>query len=133
MRAKPVALVFWTPAQDRAIPTSGYYRHLLERGKAAELQMIVVCDPGTDITELQAWLQRHPMPGARVAIDDSGATYNSYWVKPGHHGMPRVLLIDRSGLVQFEGDPGFKAGVGWKPGMRTYVDDAFDKMVEKSP
>ena len=52
-----------------------------------------------------AALAGHPLQGARLAIDERrGTTYDRFYVKPGFHGLPRFLLIDRAGRVRFEGD-----------------------------
>jgi hypothetical protein len=138
LRGKPVLLGFWTPAQDRIIPCTAYYNHLIEQGSAAGLETILVCDRGTTPGDLTAYLREHPMPKARVAIDQRradggagmGATYEAYWVKPGHFGLPRILLIDGDGKVVFEGDPGLRAGKAWSPADGpTYVDAAFTKLL----
>jgi len=71
----------------------------------------------------------HPIDGAHIGVDASNATLEAYWIKAGGHGMPRVLLIDAEGVVQFEGDPGLKAGAGWKPGQETYLDGPLEKLL----
>ncbi|MEO0481406.1 MAG: hypothetical protein AAF196_18200 [Planctomycetota bacterium] len=129
LRGKPALLVFWSPAAEAVIPCADYIGHLAERGREAGLQTIVICDGGTSSRDLEAVLADHPMTGARIARDRK-STYADYFIKPGFHGMPRFLLLDRAGRVQFEGDPGLRAGEGWKPGdPKTYVDDAFDRVV----
>jgi hypothetical protein len=51
-------------------------------------------------------------------------------VKAGAFGMPRFLLIDAGGKVVFEGDPGLKTGVGWRPeDGPTFVDAALAKIL----
>ena len=48
----------------------------------------------------------------------------------GFFGMPRMLLLDKQGRVVFEGDPGLKAGRGWKPeDGPTFVDAALEKLL----
>lgn len=132
VRPRPVMLVFWSPAQDRAIPCANYLRHAMERGAGKGLCTIVVCDAGTRAGDLATYLADNPLPGASVAIDGVGATYDAYFVKPGHFGMPRILLLDAFGKVVFEGDPGLRAGVGWKPeDGPTYADGALDKLLGK--
>lgn len=123
LRGKPVAVVFWSPAQDRVIPCTEYLRSVLARGAAKGLAMVVVTDAGTTRGDLEAYLRDHPLPGAFVANDPTGATGEAYCVKAGGFGMPRVLLVDAQGVVVFEGDPGLRAGAGWKPeDGPTYVD-----------
>jgi tetratricopeptide (TPR) repeat protein len=130
LRPRPVMLVFWSPTQDRVIPCTNYLRHAMERGAVKGLTAVVVADAGTRAGDLTAYLAENPLPGALVAIDGSGATYDAYFVKPGFFGMPRILLLDADGKVVFEGDPGLRAGVGWKPeDGPTYVDGALDKLL----
>ncbi len=131
LRGRPVLLAFWTPAAEKVIPCAAYLENLIERGADAELQTIVVCDAGTSPAQLQAALAGHPLEGARLAIDERrGTTYDRFYVKPGFHGLPRFLLIDRAGRVRFEGDPGLTAGEGWSPEAGpTYVDEPFDELV----
>jgi hypothetical protein len=73
------------------------------------------------------------MPSARIALDAGNKILEAYFVKAGHHGLPRVLLIDTEGKVTFEGDPGLKSGVGWRPGDgETYVESSFRKLIGDS-
>lgn len=132
LRGRPVLLMFWTPAQDRVIPTAAYYAHLLRRGAPKGLAAVAVADSGVDPDDLRAYLQAHPLPGAHVAIDAPGnATLEAYWIKKGGHGLPRVLLLDREGRVVFEGDPGLRRSEPWTPETRTYLDDAFEELLSR--
>lgn len=130
LRGRPVFLAFWTPAQDRVIPTAELYVHLAERGRPHDMVMVLVCDGGTTIPDLRAHLKAHPIPGAHIGIDDPNRTFEAYFVKAGHHGMPRVLLLDRDGNVVFEGDPGLRSGERWQPGTGTYLDGPLDKILK---
>ncbi len=128
---RPVMLVFWSPGQDEVIPTTRLYNHLADQGAEHGLALVVICDPATTAAELDGYLAEHPMPAAHIGLDRTFLTMSSYYVKPGFHGMPRVLLIDRRGIVQFEGDPGLRAGVGWHPGTATYLDSAFARLLQQ--
>ncbi|MCC6783377.1 MAG: hypothetical protein IT457_11095 [Planctomycetes bacterium] len=129
LRGKPVMLVFWSPVAERIIPTAKYLAHLLERGRAAGLETIVVCDGGTEDQALRDALAAEPLTGARIARD-KGTTFDQYSIKVGGFGMPRFLLLRRSGRVAFEGDPGFTSGVGWRPADGpTFVDQPFDVLL----
>lgn len=129
LRGRPVMIVFWSPAVEKVIPTARYVAHLIERGRDADLQTIVICDGGTGASALVDALAEVPMTGARIAID-AGTTFDRYYVKAGHFGMPRFLLVQRSGRVVFEGDPGFASGVGWRPeDGPTYVDPSFAELL----
>ncbi|HNH85702.1 MAG TPA: hypothetical protein PLE93_01250 [Solirubrobacterales bacterium] len=130
LRGRPVMLVFWTPISERIIPTADYIAHLIHKGEAAGLQTIVVCDGGTEPGALEEALTKQPLTGARIARD-RGTTLDGYFVKIGGFGMPRFLLIRRSGRVAYEGDPGFSSGVGWKPSDGpTFVDQPFDALID---
>lgn len=130
LRGKPVVLAFWTPAQDEVIPTAEFLADLSLRGHGLGLTMIVLCDGGTEEEKLAAYLTDHSIPGAHIGIDTYNETYPAYFITAEHHGIPRVLLLDSDGKVVFEGDPGLTAGVGWKPGTQTYVDAAFEKLLQ---
>jgi len=132
LRGDPVMLVFWGVAQDKIIPTTGWLRHTIQHAGARGLRAIIVCDPSTDTSTLQAYLRGHPLTGATIALDSSGDTYGRFYVKAGFFGMPRILLLDAKGKVTFEGDPGFGRGAEWTPSDGpTFVDDALDKLIGK--
>lgn len=130
LRQKPVMLVFWSPAQDKVIPCTSYLRHVLDRGAKKGLAVLVVVDQGTSPDDVRAYLAQNPLPGARVGIDEGGATFDAFFVKGGFFGIPRILLLDREGKVVFEGDPGLRRGEQWKvEDGPTYVDAALDKLL----
>lgn len=133
-RGRPVMLVFWSPAQDRVIPCTSWLRHTLTRTAAKGLVALVVSDAGTTADDLRTYLSEQPLPGAVIAADRSGATYDAFFVKAGFFGMPRVLLLDRDGKVVFEGDPGLTRGQQWSPADGpTFVDQALDKLLQAGP
>ena len=114
------------------IPSTAYFNHLMARGREANLQTLVICGSTTAPDALQTYLQDHPMPEARIVIDDEAATYDAYFIKAGHFGIPRVLLLDPDGNVVFEGDPGLRRGEEWRPSDGpTYVDGAFDRLIRR--
>ena len=81
---------------------------------------------------MKSYLQQNPIPGPAFAIDETMKTYEAYYLKAGFFGMPRVLLLDRKGIVVFEGDPGLRKGEAWKPADGpTYVDGPLDKLLGK--
>jgi tetratricopeptide (TPR) repeat protein len=125
LRGKPVLLAFWSVEQDRAIPSTKFYNHLAEQGKAAGLVTIVFCDGGSKEDTVKEYLGTNPLPGAHVALDDGHATLRAYAIT----GMPFLLLIDRDGKVVYQGTPGFEKEHGWQGGP-TFVDDAFKKLLE---
>ena len=129
--SRPVMLVFWSPSQDQQVLTTGYLRHLLEISAGSDLETIVVCDWATEAQEVKDYLQAHPLPGVRVAIDENGQTYDSFFVKAGHHGYPRILLIDREGNVQFEGSLGLPGGREWQEGDAVIVDLPLENLLNR--
>jgi tetratricopeptide (TPR) repeat protein len=130
LRGRPVMLVFWTPAQDRVIPCTAWLQSALARGLPRGLAAIVVCDGATKADELLAYLGEKDLPGASVAIDAEWRTYEDFFVKAGFFGLPRVLLIDRKGVVTFEGDPGLRRGEEWRASDgETFVDGPLDKLL----
>jgi len=131
LRGRPVLLLFWSPTQDQVIPCTSWLRHVLTRGAPRGLATIVVCDAGTTREGLASHLAKEPLPGAAIAIDSSGGTYDAYFVKAGFFGMPRALLLDKKGVVVFEGDPGLRRGQPWQPADGpTYVDGPLDKLLQ---
>ncbi|HEX5053611.1 MAG TPA: hypothetical protein VFZ65_17665 [Planctomycetota bacterium] len=132
LRQRPVLLVFWSPAQDRVIPCTSYLRAVLQRGSGKGLAVLVVTDSSARPDDLRSYLKDHPLPGATVAIDAIGATYEAFFVKPGFFGMPRLLLLDRDGKVVFEGDPGLRRGEEWQAADGpTFADAALDALLGK--
>ena len=132
LRGGPVMLVFWGVAQDKVVPTTSWLRHTIQRAAPRGLRAVIVCDPSTTAAALASYMSDHPLPGATVALDQTGKTYERFFVKAGFFGMPRVLLLDGTGKVTFEGDPGLGRGNEWQPADGpTFVDDALDKLLER--
>lgn len=130
LRGRPVMLVFWSPRQDAVIPCTTWLAHTIQRTQKRDLAVVIVCDPGTTADELRSYLGTHPLDGATIAIDPSGKVYDDYYVKAGFFGMPRVVLLDKNGIVTFEGDPGLRRGEAWAAEHGpTYVDAALDKLL----
>jgi hypothetical protein len=79
---------------------------------------------------VKAYLAEKDLPGASVAIDAEWKTYEAFFVKDGFFGLPRVLLIDRKGVIAFEGDPGLRRGEEWRASDGpTFVDGPLDKLL----
>lgn len=130
LRGRPTMLVFWSPRVDRIIPCTTWLQHAIARGAQKRLAVVVICEQSTDVVDLQSYLEKHPLENAFVAIDQSGRTYDRFFLKPGFFGMPRVLLLNDNGIVVFEGDPGLRSGETWKPeDGPTYVDGPLDKLL----
>ena len=131
LKGRPVALIFWAISQDEVIPTTGYYQHLASEFGPLGVEFLVVVNSEHAVGEVRGYLDRHPMPGVRVALDDEFRTYNAYNVKPGGFGLPRLLLLDVDGRVTWEGDPGFRSGEKWSPGKESYFDAPLSQLIKK--
>jgi len=129
LRGRPVMLMFWTPAQDRVIPCASWLRTTIERCAPRGLVTLLVCDPGTNAKDLTDYLVAQNLRDVPVAIDTSGKTYDAFFLKAGFFGLPRVLLIDKNGVVQFEGDPGMRRGDDGTRDEPTYVDGPLAKLL----
>ncbi|MCA8954161.1 MAG: hypothetical protein KDE27_31930 [Planctomycetes bacterium] len=130
LRRRPVMLAFWSPRVDEIIPCTSWLRHTIERGAAQQLAVILICEPGTKPDVLKQYLEAHPVPATAIAIDEYAETYEPYFIKAGFFGLPRFLLLDRKGVVVFEGDPGISKGQEWLPSHGpTYVDGPLDKLL----
>jgi len=131
LRGRPTVLVFWTPNQDQYIPVSAYYSHLQKKYEELGVRWVAMVDNSHTPASTLSWLSGHPMEGISIAQDDAMQTFQSYNVKDGGWGMPRILLLDVDGKVAWEGNPGLKAGSGWIPGdPETFFDGPLQTLVE---
>ncbi|MFH0944660.1 MAG: family 16 glycoside hydrolase [Planctomycetota bacterium] len=130
----PTLLVFWSIEQNKILPIDKWLMSVAKEHSDVGLEIISIAHY-QDGPELPAFLEKHPFPGS-VAVDskvqsrlDSGETFEMYALKK--FGMPRVVLLDIDQKVYWEGDPGIEAGIGWKPGMDTFVDDPLRELVKR--
>ncbi len=132
LQGRPTALIFWAPYQDEVIPTTEYYSHLVEEYGELGLNFLAVVSSQHSPAEVRAYLEQHPMPGVAVAMDRASKTYNAYNLRAEGYGLPRILVLDVDGSVVWEGDPGFKIGVGWDPlSGETFLDGPLLDLVER--
>ncbi len=132
LRGHPCCLIFWAPYQDQAIPTTEYYGELARRWNPLGMVFLAVVSSQHGPKEVRAYLKLHPMPGVRVVMDHAFETYGAYNLGAKGFGLPRILLLDVDGTVVWEGDPGFKIGVGWQPGSgETFLDGPLQTLADQ--
>ncbi len=131
---RPVVLMFWSLAQEKVIPTAAYYAELAKRWGPQGFEFLAIMDNSHDPLQVRHALQKHPMPGVAIAIDDMElTTHNDFNVLGGSNGwnLPHVLVLDVHGKVTWEGDPNLSSGVGWIPGTATPVDRPLETLSSK--
>lgn len=133
LQGAPSAIVFWSQAQEQAIPTGEYYRHLAETYAEFDMQWVVVIGGEHSPAQARAMAAAAKLPESMaVAHDVEFAYYKAAHVVPGGWGLPRILVMDVDGEVIWEGDPGLVPGRGWKPGDgETYLDGPIKEIIEK--
>ncbi|MCH2112638.1 MAG: hypothetical protein MK213_07250, partial [Planctomycetes bacterium] len=132
LKGRPSAIVFWAPYQDKLIPTTAYYVHLANKWNELGIQFQVVVSGQHLRSEVEAWLEKHPMKDLPIAMDGNFKTYQDYCLSAEGYGLPRLILLDVDGTVAWEGDPGFRLGQGWHPGdSDTFFDGALANLVEQ--
>lgn len=132
LHGAPAAIVFWSKAQEDAIPTGDYYAHLAKTYAEFDMKWVFVVGGEHSPAQVRAMAQQHGLDGVHVAHDATFAFYKSAHVVPGGWGMPRILVLDVDGKVTWEGDPGLIPGRGWKTGDgETYLDGPIKEIIEK--
>jgi tetratricopeptide (TPR) repeat protein len=128
---KPVVIAFWSPYQDKMIPTSAYYASLVEEWEMFGIEVVVVAGNQHRRDEVMSWLEEHPMPGVNLLYDTQHKLLPAYNVVAGGWELPRILLVDVDGTVLWEGDPNLKLDVGWDPQypIATPLDNALEDLV----
>ena len=130
----PTLLVFWSIEQNKVLPIDGWLNAVARQYAGTGLEIISIAQYD-NLAELPEYLKKHPFPGV-VGADykdmnklDSGDTFMKYAVPK--FNLPRVLLLDLDQKVYWEGDPGLEAGVTWRPGMETYVDEPLRELARR--
>ena len=131
MYGKPMVIAFWTPHQDKLIPTSAYYGSLVEAWEMFGLEVVVVAGNQFHKSEVLAWMEDHPMKNVHVLYDKSHRLFPLYNVVAGGWELPRILVVDVDGTVAWEGDPNLHLETGWDPDypIATPVDHALEDLV----
>jgi tetratricopeptide (TPR) repeat protein len=129
----PQLLVIWSIEQNEQIPIDGWLRWLAEEYGPLGLEIVSVVN-AWDSKEIDRYLAEHPFPGT-VALDrppakeGMGKTFETYAIDDFY--LPRLLLLDVDHTVVWEGDPGFKVGVGWMPEEASYLEAPLQDLVER--
>jgi tetratricopeptide (TPR) repeat protein len=132
--AVPQLLVLFSIQQNDAVRIDQWLADLAQRTQEYGLEFVCVCSVNDD-TAIGAYLKSHPFPGA-VAVDfrdpktpGIGETFQQFSIR--HFNLPRILLLDLDQTVAWEGDPGFMAGIAWKPGEPSFLDSPLQELFEK--
>ncbi|MCH2102256.1 MAG: DUF1080 domain-containing protein, partial [Planctomycetes bacterium] len=67
LKGAPSAIVFWSKAQENAIPTGAYYQHLAKAYAEYDMKWVVVIGGEHSPSQIRGMLQQFPMPDAHVA------------------------------------------------------------------
>jgi len=127
----PQLLVLFSIAQNDLIPLGDWLAHLAATHEEIGLEIVSVAEAG-DHAALADYLAAHPFPGT-VGVDafpaeaGVGMVWEDYSI--GMFNLPRLILIDVDGKVAWEGDPGFKIGMGWDPSAGSYLDLPLEELV----
>ena len=131
---RPLVLMFWSLAQENIIPTAAYYSELAKRWGPQGFEFLALLDNTHDPMMVRQALNKTPMPGVSVAIDDLDlTTHYAYHVVGGDDGwnLPHILVLDVHGKVVWEGDPSLASGVGWVKGSQTPLDRPLEALSRK--
>lgn len=128
----PQLLVLFSMQQNDMMPLHGWLADLQTRGEEYGLQIVQIAQCW-DKAKLRFYLDEHPFPGV-VAVDKKalvpgglGETFDAFSIS--RFNLPRLILIDPSGKVAWEGDPGFKVGQTPELPYATFLDDPLAAMV----
>ncbi len=127
----PQLLVLWSIQQNDLVPIHEWLAELADEHADVGLRILSLCSPN-DLDSIEDYLLANPFPGS-VGVDvregiGIGDTFELYSVAK--FNLPRVLLLDIDQKVAWEGDPGFKIGEGWYPGLETYLDAPLNELIE---
>ena len=126
----PQLLVLWSIQQNDLIPIDAWLRDLAREYEDAGLRIVSVCSPN-DEEAIDAYLAEHPFPGA-VAVDfreSAGIGDSNKMFFTNRYNLPRLLLIDVDGKVNWEGDPGFTKAEPYRTGTESFLETPLDTLI----
>jgi hypothetical protein len=128
----PQLLVLFSIEQNDLLPIDEWLTDLARQSADYGLKFVAIASPNDDAA-IESYLAAHPMPGA-IAVDRRetvgiGDSFELYDIR--RFNLPRLILIDVNGRVNWEGDPGFEIGSFYDPSMASFLDDPLESLVEK--
>ncbi|MFT5199800.1 MAG: hypothetical protein ACI87O_002474, partial [Planctomycetota bacterium] len=128
----PQLLVLFSMQQNDLMPLHDWLQDLSKEGEDYGLQIVQIAQCW-DKSKLRFYLDEHAFPGV-VGVDNRskepgglGETFDAFSIA--RFNLPRLILIDPSGKVAWEGDPGFKVGQVAEAPFATFLDDPLQAMV----
>jgi hypothetical protein len=128
----PQLLVLWSIQQNDLIRLDPWLAFLAREYANVGLEIVSVCS-ANDAPSIDEYLKTHPFPGA-VGVDHRegvgmGSTADQFAIE--RFNLPRLLLLDVDGKVAWEGDPGFKIGEEWQPGLESFLEAPLKDLIER--
>ena len=125
-------IVLWSIQQNDLMPIDGWVRQL-EKEYADQGLTLVSILSALDDDDAESYLADHEWPGY-LCVDEIGEggiglTFTDYEID--RFNLPRLLLVDIDGKVVWEGDPGFRIGIGYEPGGSSYLDSPLKELAQK--
>ncbi len=126
----PQLFVMWSTQQNDMVPIHEWLAELADEHEDVGLRIVSLCSPN-DVDSIDDYLAAFEFPDV-VGVDQRegigiGDTFEQYQIA--RFNLPRVLLLDVDQKVVWEGDPGFKIGEEWYPGLGTYLDAPLEELI----
>jgi len=125
-------ILLWSIQQNDLMPVDGWVRELDAKYADDGLEMLSILS-AIDDDAADAYLAANAWAGYQcvdeIGEGGIGLTFDDYDIA--RFNLPRLLLVDIDGKVVWEGDPGFRIGTGYEPGMASYLDSPLKELIEK--
>ncbi|MCP5021958.1 MAG: hypothetical protein GY930_09270 [bacterium] len=128
----PQLLVLFSLQQNDLMPLHDWLSYLSEQGEEYGLKIVSVAQCW-DKSKLRFYMDSHAFPGAvgadKPPLEEGGLgeAFDQFFIS--RFNLPRLILIDPSGKVSWEGDPGFKVGMTPEEPYPSFLDDPLQAMV----
>lgn len=128
----PQLLVLWSIEQNELIPLDEWLCDLHTRHEKIGLRIVSIASAWDD-GKIASYLASHRFPGA-AGLDEReaaglGTTHRRFFIE--RFNLPRLLLLDIDGKVVWEGDPGFKIGDKFAPGLESFLDAPLAELIAR--